>query len=125
MWDLWWIKLHWNRFHSEFFGFPLSILYHSMLTHVSSGGSDSGSSSIPLRNNINNSDALRMAPQVVEAGRCEIGRSRRPQIRPVSSYPAYWEVRVRTLLYVAGKISRSCIKHKPLSLSRCQSYIRQ
>jgi hypothetical protein len=28
MWDLWWTKWHWDRFFSEFFGFPLSI-YHS------------------------------------------------------------------------------------------------
>jgi hypothetical protein len=25
MWDLWWTKWHWDRFFSEFFGFPLSI----------------------------------------------------------------------------------------------------
>jgi hypothetical protein len=25
MWDLWWTKWHWDRFFSEYFGFPLSI----------------------------------------------------------------------------------------------------
>jgi hypothetical protein len=25
MWDLWWTKWHWDRFLSEYFGFPLSI----------------------------------------------------------------------------------------------------
>jgi hypothetical protein len=29
MWDLWWRKWHWDRFFSEFFGFPLSV-YHSI-----------------------------------------------------------------------------------------------
>jgi hypothetical protein len=28
MWDLWWTKLHWDRFFSPFFGFPLSISFH-------------------------------------------------------------------------------------------------
>jgi hypothetical protein len=28
MWDLWWTKWHWDRFFSEFFGFPLSISFH-------------------------------------------------------------------------------------------------
>jgi hypothetical protein len=27
MWDLWWTKWHWNRFFSEYFGFPLSISF--------------------------------------------------------------------------------------------------
>jgi hypothetical protein len=27
-WDLWWTKWHWDRFLSEFFGFPLSISFH-------------------------------------------------------------------------------------------------
>jgi hypothetical protein len=34
--DLWWTKWHWDRFFSEFFGFPLSI-YHSTValqTHI-------------------------------------------------------------------------------------------
>jgi hypothetical protein len=31
MWDLWWTKWHWDRFFSEFFGFPLWI-YHSTVT---------------------------------------------------------------------------------------------
>jgi hypothetical protein len=26
--DLWWTKWHWDRFFSEFFGFPLSISFH-------------------------------------------------------------------------------------------------
>jgi hypothetical protein len=25
MWNLWWTKWHWDRFFSEFFGFPQSI----------------------------------------------------------------------------------------------------
>jgi hypothetical protein len=45
---------------------------------------------------------LHMAPQV-EVGRCEIGRSRRPHNRSVSSYPFIWVVRVQKLLYVACK----------------------
>jgi hypothetical protein len=28
MWDLWWIKWHWDRFFSEFFCFLLSISFH-------------------------------------------------------------------------------------------------
>jgi hypothetical protein len=28
MWDLWWTKRHWDRFFSEYFGFPLSISFH-------------------------------------------------------------------------------------------------
>jgi hypothetical protein len=28
MWDLWWTKWHWNRFFSEYFGFPLSFPFH-------------------------------------------------------------------------------------------------
>jgi hypothetical protein len=28
MWDLWWIKWHWDRFFPECFGFPLSISFH-------------------------------------------------------------------------------------------------
>jgi hypothetical protein len=28
MWDLWLTKWHWERFFSEFFGFPLSISFH-------------------------------------------------------------------------------------------------
>jgi hypothetical protein len=28
MWDLWRTKWHWDRFFSEFFGFPLSISFH-------------------------------------------------------------------------------------------------
>jgi hypothetical protein len=28
MWDLWWTKWHWDRFLSEYFGFPLSISFH-------------------------------------------------------------------------------------------------
>ena len=28
MWDLWWTKWHWDRFFPEYFGFPLSILFH-------------------------------------------------------------------------------------------------
>jgi hypothetical protein len=31
MWDMWWTKWHWDRFFSEFFGFPPSI-YHSIVT---------------------------------------------------------------------------------------------
>jgi hypothetical protein len=27
MWDLWWIKRHWDRFFPEYFGFPLSISF--------------------------------------------------------------------------------------------------
>jgi hypothetical protein len=40
MWDLWWRKWQWERFPSESFCFPLSILFHrcSIFTHVSSGG---------------------------------------------------------------------------------------
>jgi hypothetical protein len=30
-WDLWWTKWHWDRFFSEFFGFPQSISFHSGL----------------------------------------------------------------------------------------------
>jgi hypothetical protein len=26
MCDLWWTKCHWNRFFSEFFGFPVTII---------------------------------------------------------------------------------------------------
>jgi hypothetical protein len=39
MWDLWWTKWHWDRFLSEFLGFPCQ--YHSTVayhTHTSSGG---------------------------------------------------------------------------------------
>jgi hypothetical protein len=28
MWDLWWTKWHWDRFFSEYVGFPLSISFH-------------------------------------------------------------------------------------------------
>jgi hypothetical protein len=28
MWDLWWTKWHWDRFFSEYFGFPLLISFH-------------------------------------------------------------------------------------------------
>jgi hypothetical protein len=28
MWDLWWTKWHWDRFFSEYFGFPLSVSFH-------------------------------------------------------------------------------------------------
>jgi hypothetical protein len=28
IWDLWWIKWHWNILFSEFFSFPLSVLFH-------------------------------------------------------------------------------------------------
>jgi hypothetical protein len=28
MWDLWWTKWHWDRFFSEYFGFPLSMSFH-------------------------------------------------------------------------------------------------
>jgi hypothetical protein len=28
MWDLWWIKWHWDRVFFEFFGFPLAISFH-------------------------------------------------------------------------------------------------
>jgi hypothetical protein len=40
MWDLWWTKWYWERFLSEFFGFPLTVAFHyySIFTHVSSGG---------------------------------------------------------------------------------------
>jgi hypothetical protein len=35
MWDLWWTKWHWDRFLSEFFGFPLSISFHRRSpTHI-------------------------------------------------------------------------------------------
>jgi hypothetical protein len=36
MWDLWWTKWHWDRFFSEFFGFPLSIYYSTVVlrTHI-------------------------------------------------------------------------------------------
>jgi hypothetical protein len=27
MWDLWWIKWHWNRFYPEYFGFLLSFSF--------------------------------------------------------------------------------------------------
>jgi hypothetical protein len=34
MWDLWWTKLHWDRFFSEFFGFtPAS--HHSIISPYS------------------------------------------------------------------------------------------
>jgi hypothetical protein len=28
MWDLWWTNWYWDRFFSEYFGFPLSISFH-------------------------------------------------------------------------------------------------
>jgi hypothetical protein len=28
MWDLWWTEWYWDRFSSEFFGFPLSVSFH-------------------------------------------------------------------------------------------------
>jgi hypothetical protein len=28
VWDLWWIKWHWDRFFFEFISFPLSVLFH-------------------------------------------------------------------------------------------------
>jgi hypothetical protein len=28
MWDLWWTQWHWDRFFTEYFGFPLSISCH-------------------------------------------------------------------------------------------------
>jgi hypothetical protein len=36
MWDLWWIKWHWDGFFFEFFSFPLSILFHrgSPYSHI-------------------------------------------------------------------------------------------
>jgi hypothetical protein len=33
VWDLWWTKWHWDRFHSECFGFHLSILFHHGSPH--------------------------------------------------------------------------------------------
>jgi hypothetical protein len=40
VWDLWWTKRQWDRFFSEFFGFPMSVSFHcgSMLTHIIWGG---------------------------------------------------------------------------------------
>jgi hypothetical protein len=31
MWDLWWTKWHWDRFFSEFFGFPVTV---DLQTHI-------------------------------------------------------------------------------------------
>jgi hypothetical protein len=44
MWDLWWTKLHWDRFLSESFGFPRLISFHfcSEFTHISTGGCAKG-----------------------------------------------------------------------------------
>jgi len=28
MWDLWCTKWHWDRFFSEYFGFPFSVSFH-------------------------------------------------------------------------------------------------
>jgi hypothetical protein len=28
MWDLWWTEWQWDRFVSEFFGFPLQVSFH-------------------------------------------------------------------------------------------------
>jgi hypothetical protein len=33
MWDLWWIKWHWDRFFSEFLGFILSVSFHHGSTY--------------------------------------------------------------------------------------------
>jgi hypothetical protein len=39
MWDLWWTKWHWDKFLSNFFGFPLSISFHRCSPKlISSGG---------------------------------------------------------------------------------------
>jgi hypothetical protein len=35
MWDLWWTKWHWDRFLSEFFGFPLSTYQRKLLKSFS------------------------------------------------------------------------------------------
>jgi hypothetical protein len=34
VWNLWWTKWQWDRFHSKCFGFPLSVSFHqwSILT---------------------------------------------------------------------------------------------
>jgi hypothetical protein len=61
----------------------------------------------------------------VEVGRCEIGRSWRPQNRSVSSYTWMWVVRVQRPLCVMGKMSRSFIMHKPHSLLHYQWNILQ
>jgi hypothetical protein len=37
MWDLWWKKWHWDRFFSEFFGFPVNIIPPSLSKLISSG----------------------------------------------------------------------------------------
>jgi hypothetical protein len=47
MWDLWWIKWHWDRFFSDFFGFPQSI-YHSTAANMSANGSSSDTQSHPI-----------------------------------------------------------------------------
>jgi hypothetical protein len=57
-----------------------------------------------------------------EVGRCEIGRSRRPQNLSVLSYLLIRVVIIQKLFFVVSNMSRSSIMHKPHSLSRCQRY---
>jgi hypothetical protein len=60
MWDVWWKKWQWDRFFSEFFGFPLSISFHHHspysyiiwgMNNMSISGSSSETSSHPIKNN--------------------------------------------------------------------------
>jgi hypothetical protein len=61
MWDVWWAKWHWGRFHPEFFGFPLPISFHREppysyiiwgMNNMPIGGCSSETSSHPI--DINN-----------------------------------------------------------------------
>jgi hypothetical protein len=64
--------------------------------------------------------ALQMAPRV-QVGRCEIGRLRGPQLRPVSSCPSNCVSSPKSA-YVAGQMSRGSFAHKAHSLLCCQGY---
>jgi hypothetical protein len=45
MWNLWWTKWHWDRFFSEYFGFPLSISFYQCSIKMEKQKKTSSSSS--------------------------------------------------------------------------------
>jgi len=34
MWNMWWVKWNWDRFYSEYFSFPLLVLFHKCSVHT-------------------------------------------------------------------------------------------
>jgi len=40
MWDLWWTKWKWDRFSSEYFHFPFSLLFDQCFIHIYSSTTD-------------------------------------------------------------------------------------